>query len=159
MHRKEYSELSKPEAEKRGGPVVCQVALKPFSDPDKREAFRNIIARKLEVQTGNQFSVLLGGRTTIDVQIKGVNKQTAIQFFTSHSRRQPRNMIYFGNEFDRYGNDRSVLEMSDDKRPGFIINVGRALERSDKLRDRLIEDGNGPAGTLNYLKFLVHETE
>jgi hypothetical protein len=65
-------------------------------------------------------------------------------------------MIYFGNEFNLFGNDRSVAEMEDENRPGFIVNVGRSLEESERLPEIVIEDGNGPRGTLNYLKFLLH---
>ena len=68
-------------------------------------------------------------------------------------------MIYFGNEFGQYGNDRAVLDMDDTERPGLIINVGDALAPTDLQKEKLLDDHNGPIGTINYLKFLLHETK
>ena len=157
MFREEYSALAKPEVEVRGGRVVCQIALKPFNDDLKRQQFRDILEKKLAAFGIQQFSVLLGGRTTIDVQLKGVSKKKAIAFLIQREDMDPREMIYFGNEFSRYGNDRSIAEMSDTERPGLAINVGNILEGADALPNIVLEDGNGPVGTLNYLRFLLHE--
>jgi hydroxymethylpyrimidine pyrophosphatase-like HAD family hydrolase len=156
--RKEYREISMPEAEIRGGRVACQIAIKPFGDETKRDEFRKLLDQEFKAQGVDEFSVLLGGRTTIDVQIKGVNKQKAVQFLEQDKGLDPQNMIYFGNEFNQYGNDRAILSMRDNERPGLIINVGESLNESDTLRERLLEDHNGPVGTVNYLKFLLHET-
>lgn len=157
--RKEYREISMPEIEMRGGHVVCQIALKPFGDETKREEFRRLLDQELKTRGVDQFSVLLGGRTTIDVQIKGVNKQKAIRFLKQHKKLDSQNMIYFGNEFGQYGNDRAVLDMDDTERPGLIINVGDALAPTDLQKEKLLDDHNGPIGTINYLKFLLHETK
>lgn len=157
MFKPAYSELSKPELEKRGGHVVCQIALKPFNDEKKREDFRRIIAERLDEAVRHGFSVLLGGRTTIDIQRKGVNKRKAIEFLVHEREFRPTSAIYFGNEFMQFGNDRSVAEMEDAERPAMIVNVGNRLEEDDRLRGRIIDAGNGPQGTVNHLEFLLHQ--
>ena len=156
MYRKEYRELSLPEIEERGGSVTCQIALKPFNDNVKRMQFRDIIEKELATHDVKRFSVLLGGRTTIDIQRQGVNKEMAVKFLINDKGLNSQDMIYFGNEFNKFGNDRAVAEMKKD-RPGFIVNVGRPLNESEKLPGVVIEDGNGPTGTLNYLEFLLHK--
>jgi hydroxymethylpyrimidine pyrophosphatase-like HAD family hydrolase len=158
LFRKEYNELSMPEAEIRGGRVVCQIALKPFNDEDKRNEFRKTFEQELRTHGSDQFSVSLGGRTTIDVQIKGVNKQKAVRYLIQHKKLDPQKMIYFGNEFGIYGNDRTVLDMGNNEKPGLIVNVGDPCDQSGILHEVLLEDHNGPGGTLNYLKLLLHET-
>lgn len=157
MFRPEYCDISTPEIEKRGGTVVCQIALKPFNDDEKRAEFRRIISNALEARLPDEFSVLLGGTTTIDIQKRGVDKQKAVRFLLKAKGFDASSMVYFGNEFTQFGNDRCVAELPDGERPAVIINVGKWPEKSDPIRQRLINDGNGPQGTANYLEFLLHQ--
>jgi hydroxymethylpyrimidine pyrophosphatase-like HAD family hydrolase len=159
MFKEDYCELSKPELEKRGGEVVCQIALKPFNDDQTRAGFRTAIADSLQREDPGQFSVLLGGLTTIDIQRASVDKKKAIRLLRRQRELEPASMIYFGNEFLPYGNDRCVAEMPDSERPAMIVNVGQALGASDPIHARVLDDCNGPRGTVNYLSFLLHQLQ
>jgi hydroxymethylpyrimidine pyrophosphatase-like HAD family hydrolase len=156
LRTSEYRDVSLPEPEVRGGKKVCQIALKPFNDPQVREAFRGKMAKALGDEALEGVAIRLGGRTTIDVQLEGVDKAKAVRFLSSHRGLEPLDMIYFGDEFRPHGNDRPVLEMDDSERPKTIVNVGPRLDPSDPLAGRLLEDNHGPEGTLSYLRFLAH---
>lgn len=152
-----YQNLSKPEIQKRGGEVICQVALKPFNDHKLRESFRDIMDDKLNKECNN-FDVSIGGSTTIDIQIKGVDKAKAIRYLINDRKINPQDMIFFGDEFFQYGNDLSVALMDDNERPNFILNVGDKKNTVDsRVKDRIITDGNGPDGTENYLRFILNQ--
>ena len=159
MFKEDYCELSKPELEKRGGKVVCQIALKPFNDDETRADFRTTIAEDLQRENPDQFSVLLGGLTTIDIQRGSVDKKKAIRLLLKQREIEPASMIYFGNEFLPFGNDRCVAEMPDSERPAMIVNVGQALGAGDPIHPRVLDDCNGPRGTVNYLSFLLHQLQ
>jgi len=159
MFKEDYRELSKPELETRGGKVVCQIALKPFNDDETRADFRAAIAEDLQREHPGQFSVLLGGLTTIDIQRANVDKKKAIHLLLRQRELEPASMIYFGNEFLPFGNDRCVAEMPDSERPAMIVNVGQALSAGDPIHARVLEDCNGPRGTVNYLSFLHHHLQ
>jgi hydroxymethylpyrimidine pyrophosphatase-like HAD family hydrolase len=152
-----YKEISKPEAEVRGGDVVCQIALKPFNDDQLRREFREVMEQRLKAAGMAELSVLIGGRTTVDVQRHDVNKPKAIRFAVKEMKLDPSTAIYFGDEFVPFGNDLKVAQMKEGERPSLIVHVGNGQPPGD-VRDRLIWDGNGPVGTLNYLKMLNFET-
>jgi hydroxymethylpyrimidine pyrophosphatase-like HAD family hydrolase len=151
-----YEDISKPEAEVRGGDVVCQIALKPFNDDRLRREFRELMEQRLMAAGKRDFSVLIGGRTTIDIQRHDVNKTKAIRFAVKRMKLDPSTAVYFGDEFVPFGNDLSVAQM-EDERPSLIVHVGNGQPPAD-VKGRLIWDGNGPAGTLNYLRMLRFET-
>ena len=152
-----YQGLSEPEPERRGGNVTCQIALKPFNDDQIRTKFVEIMSSELEKSSPGQFSVLKGGATTIDIQLMGVNKQKAIRYLINERGIDPQNMIYFGNEFNTYGNDRPVAQLDDIERPAFIVDVGGSADDAVARKISVIDD-KGPTGTLNYLKLIYHQS-
>jgi len=154
LTKPEYADLGEPIFLERGGKVTCQIALKPFNYNESREAFRQDLEDAIQEDAGDTFEILLGGRTTVDIQLHGVNKDKAIRFFEDRLQATPEKMIYFGNEFREYGNDLPVALMPDDVRPGCIINVGKPRD-VPLPAGRLIEQGKGPISTVNYLEFLL----
>lgn len=159
----EFSEMSLPEIEKRGGADhICQIALKPFKLNTLRTHFMHSLKERFaDDLIGEKVIVLLGGKTTIDIQLRHVNKTTAILHLIENKKFDPARMIYFGDEFINHGNDLPVAIMDKKLRPGMIVHVGD-LERTPedlRLLQGLIFDGNGPEGTANYLNFLLNEKE
>jgi hypothetical protein len=49
--------------------------------------------------------------------------------------------------------------MPDSERPAMIVNVGQALGAGDPIHPRVLDDCNGPRGTVNYLSFLLHQLQ
>ncbi len=155
LSRAEYRGLSRPEMEVRGGEVACQIALKPFNDQADRVAFHALLSARLQEEAPAQFSVLLGGGTTVDIQLRGVDKRKAVRYLMERQGLQGGDMLYWGNEFGEHGNDLAVARMPDEQRPVGIVNVGPP---SGLDTGRIYEDGNGPEGTVSYLKFLLLNT-
>lgn len=157
----EYAHISRPEAEVRGGlDYTSQIALKPFKRNNLRLQFLEMFRERFkESPYGDEFSVLLGGRSTIDIQVKGVDKEKAVRYLVEKWRLDPGQMIYFGDEFFLYGNDLKVAEMDEVVRPAMIVHVGEARDTLTGLKYRkgFLLDGNGPRGTANYLEFLLNE--
>jgi len=159
----DYKNVSRPEIEKRGGEgFISQIALKPFKIDKIRREFLSIIRERLiNREEVKDFEVLLGGKTTIDILRKGVDKRKAIIDLITRRQFNPKNMIYFGDEFVINGNDLPVLTMEEDFRPSRIIHVGNIKDTPEDLLDRkgFFIDGNGPLGTKNYLEFLRYELQ
>lgn len=125
LRKTHYSAISKPELERRGGDVTSQIALKPFNEDRLRSEFRKLLIERLTREGRDEFSILTGGKTTIDIQLKGVNKTRAIDYLVHEKNTDPEKMIYFGDEFNESGNDLPVAKMDKKLRPAFIINVGK----------------------------------
>lgn len=155
LHEPQYRELARPELDLRGGSVTCQIALKPFNDERLRADYLDLFRTELERRAPGEFSVTLGGRTTIDVQRHGVDKAKAVRFYAQRRQVNPDELIYFGNEFVRHGNDLAVASMCPPERPVCVVNVGRPAEPQTAAESGFIDAGGGPAGTLNYLRFLL----
>jgi hypothetical protein len=68
-------------------------------------------------------------------------------------------MMYFGDEFDPFGNDYVIAVMENHLKPARIIHVGNKGDTPDLIANQkcFFVDGNGPAGTLNFLEFLKCE--
>lgn len=160
-HWNDFKEVARPEIERRGEDFCSQIAIKPFKRDNLRKEFLEIIRGRLNAPIeGKNFSIHLGGKTTIDIQLKGVDKRKAIiRLITGDRKFDPQKMIYFGDEFDPYGNDYVVAVMKDHLRPARIIHVGNKGDTPDLIANQkcFFVDGNGPAGTLNYLEFLKCE--
>lgn len=159
LRQNRYKEVSKPELEKRGGDVICQIALKPFNDDRLRTQFREQFEDKLKMEGFDDFAILTGGKTTIDIQLKGVNKARAVNYLLGKGWYDSQRMIYFGDEFNEFGNDYPVATMSRHERPKFIVNVGRVDSIPRRIRNDIILDGNGPDGTKNFLELLLFESK
>lgn len=160
-HWKDFKKAARPEIERRGGDFCSQIAIKPFKRDYLRKEFLERIRGQLQAPIeGKNFSIQLGGKTTIDIQLQGVDKRKAIiQLITGDRKFDPQKMIYFGDEFDPFGNDNVVVLMEDHLRPARIIHVGNKEHIPDFIANQkcFFVDGNGPAGTLNYLEFLKCE--
>lgn len=177
FYKPKYADMAKPQEDVRGGEVTTQIAFKPFNDNGLRKKFLQNIQSRLrnaDDRNSNQvnFAIQLGGRTTIDVQKEGVDKAKAVNFFIEHTGIVAENLTYFGDEFVPNGNDLPVALM-EFNRPKSIIHVGSIDQAKAIVEDPILNekenshgteifsrikmDGNGPAGTLNYLQFLLEQ--
>lgn len=167
---KQFKNIAAPEIEERGtkgekgaDDFISQIAIKPFKREKARIEFLTDIRKRLAGEhIQGEFSVIKGGSTTIDIQLKGVDKRKAIvELVLGNRRLDPRKMIYFGDEFVDNGNDLPVALMEKDFRPGRIIHVGKNKQTSEKIESQndVFVDKNGPQGTLNYLRFLKYQIE
>lgn len=76
-------------------------------DPHKSK--RLIIVKQLKSQLPD-FNYFISGRTSIDILKKGYNKYSALLNFCK-ARQIPFNeVVFFGDEFDTFGNDRSIKD-------------------------------------------------
>lgn len=100
--------------EYRGGQVTLSalgqqapLALKKQWDPDhkKRHILRDALARHLP-----QFSVMIGGTTSIDVSKEGVDKAYGIHQLTKRLHIPISEGIYVGDELENGGNDEAVFK-------------------------------------------------
>lgn len=155
----EFFNMAKPEFEKRGGEgFTSQIALKPFKRPELREKFLKIIKEKLDNAAGDRgFSITFGGKTTIDIQRKNVNKRKALNYLITERGANPKNIIYFGDEFVENGNDLPIAIADDNyEPPEIIVHVGDTNNTPGELSKRIgfKLDGNGTDGTANYLSIM-----
>lgn len=76
-------------------------------DPNqkKRQAIRSILIEKLP-----EFDVYIGGLTTIDITLKGINKAYGVRWYAEHLGLSPADMLYVGDALYEGGNDAVVEE-------------------------------------------------
>ncbi len=153
----ELKDLARPEIKLRGGLVTTQFTIKPFSTNIMRKEFYNLFLAELKNKgIDSKFEAQIAGRVSIDVQVKGVDKEKALRFFYKRKNISPDHVAYIGDEFTQFGNDRCIAAMDPNYRPKTIINVGNILDDQDELKSNIIECGNGPIGTLNILRFVCN---
>jgi phosphomannomutase len=75
-------------------------------DPDhnKRNALRGVLVRELP-----EFSISMGGSTSIDITRKGVDKAYGLAELMKYLHISPEEMLYVGDAFFPGGNDSSVI--------------------------------------------------
>lgn len=170
-YQDKLEEVAKPLFIRRGGKrFTNQIALKPFKRQKLRTQFKNFYIRRLG-EMAERLDIVEGGKTTIDIQLKNVNKRLAILHLIKAYGFNPKYMIYFGNEFSEHGNDYPITQedilpldiiMPGETRkfifvpPAMIINVGEIENTANNLQDKdgVFSIGNGPQGTLSYLQLL-----
>jgi HAD superfamily hydrolase (TIGR01484 family) len=82
------------------------------ADGTKRRALFETLKHALP-----EFSVLLGGKTTIDVTRKDINKAYGVQCLAKELQVPPSEMLYIGDAFHDDGNDTVVLSTGIRTRP------------------------------------------
>ena len=73
-------------------------------DKTKRKELQRVLRQKLP-----GFEILIGGRTTIDITGKGINKSPGVRWFAKHLGIKPRAMLYVGDALYKGGNDAVVI--------------------------------------------------
>ena len=83
-------------------------------DPDgkKRMQLREVLMHKLP-----QFDVYIGGATSVDVTLKGINKSYGVQWYARHLGLEPSEMLYIGDALYEGGNDAVVIPTGIQTRP------------------------------------------
>jgi hypothetical protein len=84
------------------------LALKEKWDPD--HAKREALAKELRLELLD-FSVSIGGTTSIDITGKGIDKAYGIKKLMSRLRYEPKQVFYVGDALFSGGNDASVLSL------------------------------------------------
>ena len=73
-------------------------------DKTKRTALKKTLEKKIP-----EFEILIGGRTTIDITKKGINKSHGVRWLAKHLDLEPKEMLYVGDALYRGGNDSVVI--------------------------------------------------
>jgi hydroxymethylpyrimidine pyrophosphatase-like HAD family hydrolase len=139
-----YPDLSSPEIIDRQE----QLALKPVQPRLRPELVRQIDAllNGPERLTRHEYSALIGGRVTIDIQRAGVDKAHAIKDLmkTTHTHGE---VLYLGDSFGPTGNDRPVAAVEGVT----CLNVGPPEEALPGV----IDLGGGPEMAFIYLRGIL----
>lgn len=139
----DFPDLSRPTIVDRGE----QLALKPVK-ADLRETLIGHIKDKVcgDKRLKGRYSVLVGGRTTIDIQKCGVDKAFAIKDLQDSLDYQGE-ILYFGDSFEEQGNDRPVADVEGVQ----CISVGGG----ENPPSRVIALDGGPAATTACLRSIL----
>ena len=159
LYIKKFREISKPELNERGGNFISQIAIKPFNAHELREKFLTKLRFRLEKYPEcKNLAINFGGTTTIDIQKKGTDKAKAIRYLKEKFHFEPKNMIYWGDEFTINGNDLPIARMSKNSRPALIVHVGDKSRTPENLKNEpgIIFDHTGTQGTINSLLLIHH---
>jgi len=73
-------------------------------DKTKRTALKKTLEEKIP-----EFEILIGGRTTIDITKKGINKSHGVRWLARRLNVEPQEMLYVGDALYRGGNDSVVI--------------------------------------------------
>jgi hydroxymethylpyrimidine pyrophosphatase-like HAD family hydrolase len=141
--RADFPDLSRPTIIDRGE----QLALKPVK-ADLRETLIDHIKDKVcgDRRLKGQYGVLVGGRTTIDIQKYGVDKAFAMRDLKDSLDHQEE-ILYFGDSFGEQGNDRPVAYVEGVQ----CISVGGGAN----LPSGVIALDGGPAATKACLRSIL----
>ena len=109
------------------------LALKEKWDPD--HAKREVLARELRAELPD-FSISIGGTTSIDITSKGIDKAYGIKKIMSRLRYEPKQIFYVGDALFPGGNDASVLSLG----VGFAsVKEGGVPETKQIIRGILVK--------------------
>ena len=78
---------------------------------DNDYGLRNDFAYLMQEYLGSDFSIKIGGSTSIDVNKKDIDKSYGLVKLLLHLKTDPNNVIYFGDKFDYFENDEPILKM------------------------------------------------
>lgn len=140
----DFPRLSRPSIIERGE----QLVIKPI-----KRGLRRALVSEIEGevsgdnrQTAGEYGVLIGGRSTIDIQKKGVDKALAIRdLMNTLSYRGE--ILYFGDAFRGAGNDRPVAYVEG----VHCISFGEVEE----IPESVIGIGGGPFVARIYLQAIL----
>ncbi|MBP9669198.1 MAG: HAD-IIB family hydrolase [Candidatus Pacebacteria bacterium] len=82
------------------------VSAKEAWDPDHKK--RELVVALIQPQLPD-FEVRIGGMTTIDITLKGIDKGFAMRWFAEHLKVAIGSMLYVGDALYEGGNDASVI--------------------------------------------------
>lgn len=77
---------------------------------DDYEKRRRIIQEMQVHIPHDRFDIRIGGGTTLDISMKGVNKKTALEAFFVHTGCKKEETVFIGDGFGKGGNDEVVKE-------------------------------------------------
>jgi hypothetical protein len=85
--------------------------LKINFDPDKskRRVWVEYIVNKL----GDEYNITMGGTTSIDITLKGMNKATGAKQWLESASLDKKQVIFFGDQMNEGGNDSCMKDLVD----------------------------------------------
>lgn len=110
----ESLDLGAEQLQDRGSQVTLSVLgrnapsnLKKSYDPDgsKRES----MVLELKKILGDRFSINIGGSTSVDITLKGMDKGSGIKEFLDYHKLDPDNCMFYGDKLYPGGNDYPVV--------------------------------------------------
>ena len=91
---------------------------------EKRMAMRDSLQRKIP-----EYEILIGGKTSIDITKKGVNKSYGVMWFSKALGIAPADMLYVGDALYPGGNDQVVISTGiETKQVQSVDETGNILE-------------------------------
>lgn len=74
-------------------------------DPDAK---KRLALRAILLETLPEFDVYIGGLTTIDITLKGINKSYGVEWYAKYLNASPSDLLYIGDALYEGGNDAVV---------------------------------------------------
>lgn len=74
---------------------------------------RKIVAEMYKTVSKDEFEIRIGGGTTLDISVVGVNKKSALEYFFMHTGFLKEETVFIGDGFGEGGNDEVVRGMVD----------------------------------------------
>lgn len=108
-------------------PLPSKKHLLYKKDVDLRKMIFDFLKMQFKKEFGIDYPYHIkeGGWSSIDITRKGINKASAVKQYLDKKNLDPREVIYFGNEFRVGGNDQSIL---DEIKELTVISVNQAEE-------------------------------
>ncbi|MGD1994542.1 MAG: hypothetical protein PVI59_15210 [Anaerolineae bacterium] len=140
----DFKSLATPIVIDRGEQLAVK-PVKPWLRPELTQTIQEMVAGPERITEG-EYSALIGGRVTIDVQRAGIDKAFAIRDLqrTVAARGE---ILYLGDAFGPDGNDRPVASVAGVT----CMNVGPA----DVAPEGVLNLGGGPEATLIALRGIL----
>lgn len=140
----DFGDLATPIIIDRGQQLAIK-PVKPWLRPELTQEIQEMVSGPERI-TAHEYSALIGGRVTIDIQRAGVDKAFAVRDLQRTVA--PRGeILYLGDAFGPDGNDRPVASVTGVT----CLNVGPA----DVAPDGVLNLGGGPETTLIYLRGIL----
>jgi hydroxymethylpyrimidine pyrophosphatase-like HAD family hydrolase len=120
------------------------------SDHSKRKPWREYIALRC-LKEGIPVDLVIGGQTSIDILPRGIDKGYAIDSLIEFLGLKSQQMIFFGDSFTIFGNDRAAM-----LKVILSVNVGDAYVKDFNGTRKIFINAEdfGPAATVSYLNIL-----
>lgn len=92
-------------------PTEAGADLSRYGWDDNREKRRAILKEMYKTISRDEFDIHIGGGTTLDISLKGVNKKSALEYFFAYTGCNKEDAVFVGDGFGEGGNDEVVREL------------------------------------------------
>jgi hydroxymethylpyrimidine pyrophosphatase-like HAD family hydrolase len=140
----DFKDLATPIVIDRGEQLAVK-PVKPWLRPKVTQEIQEMVAGAERI-TEHEYSALIGGRVTIDIQRAGIDKAFAIRDL-QRTVAPHGEILYLGDAFGPNGNDRPVASVAGVT----CLNVGP----TSAAPEGVLNLGGGPEATLIFLRGLL----